>query len=1104
MGDDVRAKLIYDVSDAKVKVKSLGDDLSKLEKPIRLSLVVEGTQLEGAVANVGVLQDALGQLQGAVTIDDAVLTEAVDQATVLDEDLQNLDGTVTISDEDLALAADEATQLSDDLQGLDGTVTLDDGDVAAAVSDVEDLGAAIDDISGSQVDVGGIATVGDAAGVASGEVENLNETLQHTEQEASNMGATAGAVAGNIGQLGAAGAVAGGELESVGGITSLLGEGLSSLTEKAEGLATSFGADLGPEAEALLGTLAGLGAGAAVFGTVIDKIVQSSVEGQSAEARLEIATKGNAEGFQELADAGLGVLDTQHKVAQALGSTAASVDQVNAKQALLIGQNQILTDEQKKQLETNLSLIAANATTIGLQHDYATALDGTIKGLANYQRAGLAYGVALSQQQIEQEQAKLGIEGTFASLDKTTKAFIVSSAAVENYGDNMRTNVAEANKIADLSFAGVQTQFENFLDTMGRPLIAPALDLLKAAEPIGADLAQAFGDVATVVLPVITKVLDAGEPLIKLFTDELGPAIDAISPAVAEMGDALAAALKDPETVHAVKDLAKATADFLVAAAPLLPLLIEMEPIMPVIAIGAEQLAVSLQIATLQLQPFVEVMKGLGLISDNPPPMEVFVPPIEGAGNAAGDAKPKIDDLDLSLDQLIEKLSQDPASDFSLDRQVRETERLRTAMVDATVSVNDLGKAIKDQFSAPTTFDLAIAQANFEKAKADALLAVRKLSGEAPAERTADSLAILEKLRSEFEKTVEAQAALGQFDPGKFDQERQHLIDFANGLGLPTDQVNAFVDSLNGIGPGRDIEIRLAIKQSVDDLGKLKSTQEILATLLANPEIVQNLKVFGVPESLANADQVQEAMDLLDGTEANPEIIADAEQFLRTADLTQYRMQILDALNAEPTVTLDDQATAAIQNVAAQLAQIAVEHVATVDVSGNAQAQLLGIQLAALAAEAAIQRLKIQAVVNAAVSVVTGHAEGVVSDVEHLAWISEGNKRELVLPLEQPWGHQMDLLAQAGVLQRLEEQFSAQEQARAQTLNAALGWHGGSAQAGASTATTSGPDLEQLAIRMEQAAIKAAEAARPVQVIVPAVHDPHEQARIVARKLTRV
>lgn len=548
--------------------------------------------------------------------------------------------------------ADAISILNDATVAVDVTTTVDTTGIDEAIASVDeaqaaaqDFGAALVDALSVQVGDAGAAftEIGSEAEAAATSVDTVAESTEKAGEALNNVREGASSAAGSLTDISTAGNIASGELESVGGITTILGEGLAGTTEKASELATTFGAELGPEAEALVGTLAGLGVAAGVFGAVTDKIVQSATELQSAEARLNITSKGQSEEFQNVSLAGLGVLDTQQKLAGALGSTAASVDAVNAKQASLIGQSTTLTDAQKKQFEANLSLVSANAVVTGAQSDYSTALDGSIKGLANYQRAGLAYNATLSKQDVEQTQARLGIDGTFSSLDRITKSFIVSEAAVAKYGDSFRTNVAQANDISALSFKNISTEFQNFLGEIGQPIISPALDLIKSAEPIGRDFAEVFASLAQVALPAISSILSAVEPLIKIFTDDFSAAIKQLSPEFSQFASEIADQLADPEVSKSLIDIAKALSEVLVDAAPLIPILGEgLGGALKSAADLAPVLEGSLHSVDATLEHTFDLLRLLGLVAPEVP-MEKFGKSVDHAAGGIGALIPGLD-----------------------------------------------------------------------------------------------------------------------------------------------------------------------------------------------------------------------------------------------------------------------------------------------------------------------------------------------------------------------------------------------------------------------------------------------------------------------------
>lgn len=1139
--EEVRARLVYDVSAAQQSLRSLGSDLDKLDRPISLTIVVNDSQLTEAVANVQSLKQEVLSLVGAIALDDSQLTAAQAEVTTVGSELQGLSGVVEVDDTQVVAAEADLAKVKDEVDGLEGKTVLDGAfeNLITGAGTAEEYLLALDESLGLTAnDAEVAATAADSLASSlqnasdaslAGAVSQLDEVASEAERASSESatlagslgtaGEAAGELAGGFGQLSGAGAVAGGELETVGGVATLTGEGFSGLLEKTEGLATAFGQDLGPEAAALIGTLAGLGAAAGVFGTVVDKIVAGATDLQSAEARLDITTKGQAESFQSLQGAGLGAIDTQQKLASVLGSTAAATDQANAKQAVLIEQNTLLTAEQKKQFELNLSLISASATTVGLQQDYSTALEGSIKGLANYQRAGLAYGVALQKQDIEQEQAKLGIEGTFASLDKVTKAFVVSEAAVAKYGDGMRSNVARANEISALSFASIQSEFKNFIAEIGQPLISPALDLIRAAEPLGRDVAGSFADLAKVVLPAVTTVINSIEPLVKIFTDEFATILPEVTPAIQAVGTAIAEAFGDPLFVASVRDLAIESGHLLVEVAPLLPLFLQLGPSVQILSVSLEAALPSLQATGLAIEATLAPLEAIGLITKKRPD-EVFKPPrkedikdIKDAGEATGELANKASEASLKT-----------------AAQKEATTQLASQLRDARVSVDELAKALDDQFKKPTQFSVAEAQAKFIKDANDAQAKAFKEGGLSLVDpkKAVESFALLDTLTKDFQALTDAQIKTGQFDPTKFDVGKQQLIELGKRLGLTKHDLDLFAERINSVPAGKDIQIKATIGVARAELDKLTSVEDTIAFLKANPEVKTDVEVNGT-QGLKNVGLINTALDVIAGRKTNAEVGID-DKTQDKADEIDRRMKVLDELNPRPKVTLDDEeANRALKDVNDRLFGIgqvvarptvtiqdftsfalsaisgtlsainSVRVAPTVSVEDEATGKLSGI----LGLLRGIQQFRAVSIAASVFGSIPGFEHGGISEHHQLAQISEGNKRELILPLEGPWERQVDLLDQAGVLARMEQQFSAEEQTRASVLSQAVAW---SPRGIDSVVRPTMADLEAIATRMETAARIIASESRPItaEITVPALHDEHETARILRRKLVRL
>lgn len=436
--------------------------------PITESVELDIGAALGAVDSLGAaLTATVGSFADQLTaVEIPPLGLDVDSAAITGE----IDAAVGAADTQITLIADADTgEANNQIHDLDDTIIP-----VVATADVSEAEAAIDDLSGKEVEVKVKADPG------------AKDELDAVSGSAAGLGAAAGAAQG-----------------SMSGLVGVLGDSV-------------------PEAAAAAAAITGVW-------TVTADLAHEGIAATAAEERLTLATKGQALAFQDLAQAGIEGVSSQRDLGEAYGASSAQIDAINAKQANLIGQTQGLTGAQRSQLEQNLSLISANAVAVGAQSDYASALDGSIKGLANYQRAGLAYGVTLSKQQVEEAQAKAGIDGTYASLDKVTKAYIVTQAAVDSLGPSLQTNVVEGMGQADTALKQIDAELENVKERFGANLVEPITSLKRDSLPILEGLTTAVGGIGAVLAPV-------GSFILKVFAP-LGPVLSALGNILVLVGE---------------------------------------------------------------------------------------------------------------------------------------------------------------------------------------------------------------------------------------------------------------------------------------------------------------------------------------------------------------------------------------------------------------------------------------------------------------------------------------------------------------------------------------------------------------------------------------
>lgn len=1056
MADEIRARLVYDVSAAQAAVRGIGADLDRLEKPITLSIVVNDAQLTEAVANVQLLKEEVANLAGAIALDDSAL----------------------------AVADEELAAINSELGDLTGTVAVDDSELATAETEVEDLTSSLDALSGVEVGVAGLDGVAADASAAATELDSVGAAADSAAVDMNAVSASVTDTASGLLNVGAAAGAATGDLGSVSGITDSLAGAFEVATGAATGLAETVSADLGPA----LGAIGvGVGALAASFGAIgvfTDKVVEKATAATSASERFNLILGDQADAVSQVDLAGFD--ESLSTLVNRLGSGTAAVREADAS-IFELGKTTGASGDQVALTVEQINLLATRAVALKPSlGDVGDVADRMQSALARGGRFAANFGLALSSTEINARAAELALARGSDQVEQFDKIAAGAALSTEKLGGALKSDIeAGADNVA-FSFKRLQLEFSKALTEIGKPLISPAIDLLTAAIPVGVDFAKTFGAAAQAILPAVTSITSALEPLIKIFTDEFAAVLVELAPDIKAVGDELAASLSDPRTVQTMRDLAKSTGDLLIAIGPLLPLLLDIGPILQyTVNPPLEAFAQALEDTDRLLQPlFLGISVGLrNLGIEIGPPLDETKEAAHGVAIGLGEIALEADKLStvggengftgIIEDALISvrDRAEEAADQLREDRDAAE--EMKNKMDVARGSVDALAKAIKEGFDKPTTFDLAVAQADFEKAKADAQKSILelvnnpKLTG---TERLSGGLDIVSSLTNQFGDLLSEQEKLGKLTPEQLAASRDSFKQMADNLllqfGAPQATIDAFNKGLDDATDPKKIDIQVDTDTAGTKLDGLRNKLLVLTTDVAEPKIQ-------VDDDEANddLDGIHDKLAAIDETSVEPTVGLN-DQISGALSGINVSLALIDVTDVTPTVTLDDQATPGLNALATKL--------------GGIHDLVLGIGLG---------------IGGGIGGIIAGFEDGGIVDSPTLAVMGERNKRELVLPLEGPWDRQMDLLDQSGVLARLEAQFTEEEQTRAASVNRALAWRAPVGTAGPSTA-----DLDAIATRMENAARLAAAESRPIHapITVPSLRDEHETARILRRKLVRL
>lgn len=387
---------------------------------------------------------------------------------------------------DTSLIADAITSAVD---AVDPTVPVE-ADAAPVTAAIDDAVAAADATVPVEADASDVTSEIDQA------IQQADSTIQI---EADTSGADAA-----LGDLSSSADEATASVKSTGTA--------SAETSKSIGLieAAALGAE--GSARGMSGALGELGASGKAAGLVLGSVAavtaglfEGAVKAAGAEQRLE-STFGNlASSIQTINVGGLDE-DLTH-LAQSLGTTKADIDNT-ASTLQQFGINAGFTADEAEHTTEQFIALAARAValnpSLGSVSDVA---DTMATRLARGGRFAQALGISLTSAEINAR--ALADTGKTVATDLTIyeKAAAAADLATEKYGDTLKRVIEEGTANPVIQLRALRAEFQNALETIGQPLIAPVFEVLESALPVATHLAEGFAGAAQALLPILDAVL---------------------------------------------------------------------------------------------------------------------------------------------------------------------------------------------------------------------------------------------------------------------------------------------------------------------------------------------------------------------------------------------------------------------------------------------------------------------------------------------------------------------------------------------------------------------------------------------------------------------
>lgn len=456
-------------------------------------------------------------LESVTEIETALTTATTDVA--LSFDLSGVEAMQAAVDAALGSMGDTAAaagaQAVDEI-GTAATSALTDVPVTADPTDAEAALAELADEASKPVDMPVTADTSDAINAIDGVQEQAAEPVDipvtaDTSQAESSVGDLKGGIEG----LHAASEAAVG---SAGGLASAIGE-------------------IHPAAAVATG-------GAIALSGATKEFFEAGVEATGAAQRFETVVGEMADRIKEIHVGDLNT-DMEH-LGLEFGSTTAAMENANSK-LFSFAINAGASQEQAVAFTQQVEALSARA--LSLNPNLGTLSDVMEQmgpRLARGGRFASEFGVALTPAEINARAlADTGKQLT-SELTVQEKAMAGAEIAAERYGNGLSETVSKGAENAINQQKSLSAIFRETIENIGRPLVAPMFDVIKAAEPDVALLGDAIGSLVEDALPLLSSLLTSLRgPLevVDSLMQVLGPPLQLVATIIDAMPQGVTAAV---------------------------------------------------------------------------------------------------------------------------------------------------------------------------------------------------------------------------------------------------------------------------------------------------------------------------------------------------------------------------------------------------------------------------------------------------------------------------------------------------------------------------------------------------------------------------------
>lgn len=243
-------------------------------------------------------------------------------------------------------------------------------------------------------------------------------------------------------------------------------------------------------------------AGFAILGGFTAAIVSNAIDADTASRRLNQTLGSQADAFNSIGIEGFAKdLD---ELAVKTGNSDESL-RLAASRLAELGKSAGATQENIGTTAENMALLATRLSVVNPTLGDAGAIaDRLTNAFARGGRALAPFGIALTSTQINARALADTGKDTADQLTIYEKAAAGAAIATEQLGDALKRDIVDASAAPEIQLRALKTQLDEFLESLGTPLIVPSIELLRDLLPVAESIGRVLGASLRATLPLLT------------------------------------------------------------------------------------------------------------------------------------------------------------------------------------------------------------------------------------------------------------------------------------------------------------------------------------------------------------------------------------------------------------------------------------------------------------------------------------------------------------------------------------------------------------------------------------------------------------------------